>query len=193
MEQRYEKLSDYANRRSITYRTAWVHFKRGKIKGAFKDDNNSIYVPIDTNIDYSKCACYARVSSHKMKENLIEQQNRLEEFASGNNYSIIKSVKEIGSGMNDNRPKLTKLLKDNSWNTLIVEHKDRLTRFGFNYIKVLLEQQNKRLVVINESNEDKSDLMQDLISIIYSFSARIYGLRKRKKRSEIINFLNEQK
>lgn len=189
MEQRYIKLSEYAKNKSITYKTAWTHFKEGKIKGAYKDENSSIYIPLNKHIDYSKCACYSRVSSSSMKENLVRQQNRLEEFAMSNNYEIIKSIKEVASGMNDDRPKLNKLLNDESWNTLIIEHKDRLTRFGFNYIKLLLESKNKKILVINQMNEDKSDLMQDLISIIYSFSARMYGLRRKKNREEVIKFL----
>lgn len=188
-EQKYIKLSEYAKNKSITYRTAWSHFKDGKIEGSYKDNVGNILVPINNYIDYSKCVCYSRVSSHSMKDSLIRQQNRLEEFASANNYEIIKSVKEIASGMNDERPKLINLLLNDNWNTLIVEHKDRLTRFGFNYIKMLLESKGKKIVVINQSNEDKSDLMEDLISIIYSFSARMYGLRRKKNKESILNFL----
>lgn len=191
MGKKFIKLSEYAKNKSVTYRTAWRHFKEGKIEGAYKDKYNSIYVPINKHIDYKQCVCYARVSSSKMKDNLIRQQKRLEEFASSNDYNIYKSVKEVGSGMNDNRQKLIKLLMDDNWNTLIVEHKDRLTRFGFNYIKMLLESKNKRIIVINESNEDKNDLMEDLVSIIYSFSARMYGLRRNKNKESIIKFLSE--
>lgn len=189
--QKYIKLSEYASNKSITYRTAWSHFKNGKIEGAYKDETGNILVPITNRFDYSKCICYSRVSSNSMKDNLIRQQNRLEEFASANGYEIIKSVKEIASGMNDNRPKLIKILMDDSWNTLIVEHKDRLTRFGFNYIKMLLESKGKRIIVINQTNEDKSDLMEDLVSIIYSFSARMYGLRRKKNKESIIKFLTK--
>lgn len=185
----YMKLSDYAKQKSITYRTAWSHFKLGKIDGAIKDNMGNILIPIQDEIDYSLCACYSRVSSNDMKENLNRQQNRLEEFAVSNNYKIVKSVKEIASGMNDNRKKLIKLLNDDGWTTLIVENKDRLTRFGFNYIETLLNKQGKRIIVINKTNNDKSDLMEDLISVIYSFSARMYGLRRKKNKKDIINFL----
>jgi putative resolvase len=186
---KYIKLSEYAKNKSITYQTAHNHFKRGMIKGAYKDDLNNIFIPQFDDVDYSKAVLYARVSSNTMKENLIRQQNRLEEFAASNNYIIIKSVREIASGMNDKRPKLLSLLSDNNWNTLIIEHKDRLTRFGFNYIEHLLRLNNKRIITINESNEDKSDLINDLVSIIYSFSARMYGLRRKKNREDIIKFL----
>lgn len=185
------KLSEYAKIRSITYKTAWNHFKANKIDGAFKDAFGNIFIPKSNDIDYKYCVCYARVSSNNMKENLITQQNRLDEYAVSNGYVIVKSVKEIASGMNDNRKKLKELLLMDNWNTLIVEHKDRLTRFGFNYIKLLLEKNNKQIIVINYSNEDKTDLMQDLISVFYSFSTRMYGLRRRKKKEEIENFLKK--
>jgi predicted site-specific integrase-resolvase len=186
---KYIKLSEYAKKRSITYRTAWTHFKMGKISGSFKDDLGNIFIPDFDTTDYTLCACYSRVYSNEMKENLIRQQDRLEEFASANGFKIVKSVREIGSGMNDSRYKLIDLLNDDSWNTLIIEHKDRLTRFGFNYIETLLNKSGKKILVINKSNEDKNDLMQDLISIIYSFSARIYGLRRKKKKEDIKNFI----
>jgi len=103
-------------------------------------------------------------------------------------WSIINSYKEIASGMNDNRPILNKILNNDDWDVLIVENKDRLTRFGFNYIEKLLTKQNKKIIVINETDDDKTDLMKDLISVIYSFSARMYGLRRKKNKEEIINF-----
>ena len=98
------------------------------------------------------------------------------------------SVKEIASGMNDNRNKLIKLLKEGDYDALIVENKDRLTRFGFNYIKVLLENNKKELIVVNKSDNDKQDLIQDLVSVIYSFSVRLYGNR-RKTKKEVEDFL----
>jgi predicted site-specific integrase-resolvase len=186
--QRYIKLSDYANKKAITYTTAWTHFKKGLIKGAFKDESGHVLIPIHELIE-KKIALYSRVSSNEMKENLTRQENRLKEYANRNNYTIVKSVKEIGSGMNDNRPKLISLLNDDSWNILLIENKDRLTRFGFNYIKTLLEQQGKKIILINEIEEDNHSLMDDLISIIYSFSARIYGLRRKKNKEDIIKFL----
>ena len=188
--QKYIKLSDYANNKSITYKTAWNHFKQGLIIGAYIDNSNHILIPINNQIINNNVIIYARVSSNDRKDSLISQQKRLEEFAISKNFNIIGSYKEIASGMNDNRKILNKILGDDSWNYLIIENRDRLTRFGFNYIKQLLNKQNKDIIVINVTNDDKQDLMKDLISIIYSFSARLYGLRRRKEKKEIIEFIN---
>ena len=91
---------------------------------------------------------------------------------------------EIGSGLNDNRPKLEKLLTDHGVKKILVEHTDRFARFGTNYISKLLEMQNRELEVINETNNDRDDLMQDFVSIITSFCARLYGQRRNKRRTE---------
>jgi len=101
-------------------------------------------------------------------------------------YQIVSVVKEVGSGVNDNRKKFLKLLTDDSWGTLVVEHKDRCTRFGFNYIETLLNQNGREIEVVNTAEDEKSDLMQDLIAIIYSFSARMYGMRRSKRKTEKI-------
>ena len=73
---------------------------------------------------------------------------------------------------------------------LIVENEDVLARFGFNYVKTLLNMANKDVVVVNQVNDDKIDLMEDLISIIYSFSKRMYGYGRKKTKCEIKEFMN---
>lgn len=189
------KLSEYAKRHSVTYRTAWNRFKAGKIPNAFKDDFGNVLVKYVINdIDHNKVAIYARVSSNENKTNLETQASRLKSYATAKGYQITEIVKEVGSGVNDNRKKLTKLLKSENWGTLIVEHKDRLTRFGFNYIEILLNKEGRKIEVVNLAEDEKSDLVQDLISIIYSFSAKIYGLRRSKRNTEkIIKFLESKK
>lgn len=187
--QSYIKLSEYARKKSITYKTAWNHFKSGLIEGAFLDNSKHVLIPIINENKVNNAVIYARVSSNDRKDSLISQQKRLEEFAVLKNYNIVGSYKEIASGMNDNRKILNKILSDDSWNVIIIENKDRLTRFGFNYIKQLLNKNNKDIIVVNITDDDKQDLMKDLISIIYSFSARLYGLRRKKNKEEIINFI----
>lgn len=88
------------------------------------------------------------------------------------------SIKEFGYGLNDERKQLTKILKENEYDKIIVEHKDRLTQFGFNWLQLLTD---NRIEVINDTKEKDEDLTPDLISIIHCFSARIYGLRRSKR------------
>lgn len=93
--------------------------------------------------------------------------------------------------MNDKRRRLSALLKRDDWGTLIVEHKDRLTRFGFEWFRLFIEQQGRRIVVINEAGDDRADLAQDLVSIIYSFSARLYGQRRSKRAEAMVRIVED--
>ncbi len=137
-------------------------------------------------------AIYTRVSSNENRANLDTQAIRLKQYSMARGYQIIEVVKEVGSGVNDNRKKLKKLLESDSWGTIVIEHKDRLTRFGFNYIEILLNKEGRKIEVVNIAEDEKSDLMQDLVSIIYSFSAKMYGLRRSKRKTEkIIKLLEE--
>jgi predicted site-specific integrase-resolvase len=185
----YYKLSDYAKKFNVTYRTAWNRFKKGKIDGAFIDSTNHVLIPINKFEKGNNVIIYSRVSNSDRKDNLERQSERLRNYAINNGYTIIDDVKEIGSGLNDNRKKLNKILKQNNYDILLVENKDRLTRFGFNYLETLLNLNNKEIIVVNRTDDDKTDLIQDLVSIIYSFSARMYGLRKKKNKEDIISFL----
>lgn len=90
-------------------------------------------------------------------------------------------VKECASGLNDNRPKLSKILSERKATKLVIEHKDRLTRFGFNYIKLLLNECD--IIVVNECETDQ-DLFEDFVSHVTSFCARIYGKRRAKRKTE---------
>jgi putative resolvase len=187
----YYKLSDYAKKFNVTYRTAWNRFKKGKIEGAFIDETNHVLIPINNINKKNNIIIYSRVSNSDRRDNLDRQSDRLYNYAISNGYNVIANIKEVGSGLNDNRHKLIKLLKKNDWDILLVENKDRLTRFGFNYIETLLNMMDKEVIVVNRADDDKTDLINDLVSIIYSFSARIYGLRKKKNKQDVIDFLEK--
>ncbi len=180
------KLSDWAKLQGISYKTAWRLWKSGKLN-AHQLPTGTVIVMENIEKKFPDKVCiYARVSSSENKDNLERQAQRLEEYAIAKGYQIHKVVKEIGSGMNDNRKQLSKLLIDKDYRVLIVEHKDRLTRFGFNYINTWFEDVGKKIEVVNESGNDKGDLMQDFISIITSFCAQLYGLRRSKRKTEKI-------
>ena len=111
---------------------------------------NNIMLYIQENIPTGRVALYARVSSSKNKSNLDTQMERLKLYASDKGYNIVAEVKEVGSGMDEDRPKLNKLLsKPEDFDILVVEHKDRLIRFGFRFIELMMFNLNKRIEVIN--------------------------------------------
>ncbi|MFA5135361.1 MAG: IS607 family transposase [Patescibacteria group bacterium] len=191
------KLSQYAKSVGVGYHTAYRWYQKGLIPG-YQMPTGTIIVDVPPDVKEKSTrglvAIYARVSSTENKANLDAQAERLQNYCAAKGYVVSEIVKEIGSGVNDTRPKLIKLLERPEVTKIVVEHKDRLTRFGFNYIDVLLKQQQKYIEVINEAADEKEDIMQDFISIITSFCARIYGNRRSKRKTEkIIAELNENK
>ena len=182
------KLSDYAKQQGVRYETAWRWFRDGKIKGRRVGKHTILIDEEETGEHTSKqkVAVYARVSSTEDKSNLESQAERLAAYCTAKGYQVSKVVKEIGSGVNDSRPKLLALLADQSVSLIVVEHKDRLTRFGFRYIETLLKGQGREIEVVNLAENGTEDLLADLVSIISSFCARLYGQRRAKRKTEKI-------
>ncbi|SFQ28979.1 Predicted site-specific integrase-resolvase [Caldicoprobacter faecalis] len=133
-----------------------------------------------------KVILYARVSTKKQEEYLGNQIRRLEEYANlqGWQYEVIS---EIASGVNENRRGLLKLLnkiKRGEVQKVVIEYPDRLARFGFEYLKFFMESFGVELIVLNgEENEQdvNKELAEDLIAIVTSFAARIYGQKGGKR------------
>lgn len=178
------KLSNYARKLGVTYMTAFRYWKSGKLN-AYQLPTGTIIVNDDLEVTQNNnVALYARVSSSENKDNLDKQLERIRQYATAKGYTIKREVKEIGSGINDSRKQFLSLLQDNSISKIVVEHQDRSTRFGFNYIKVLLELNGRSIEVINLCDTVKEDLIQDFVSVITSFCARIYGQRRSRRKTE---------
>lgn len=126
------------------------------------------------------------MSAAENKSNLDGQAERLSTYCAAKGYQISQVIKEIGSGVNDSRPKFLKLLTDPTIQVIVVEHKDRFTRFEFNSIEKLLLMQGRRIEVVNLAENGRDDLLQDFVSIITSFCARLYGQRRSKRKTEKI-------
>lgn len=194
------KLTEYAKRIGVTRFTAHRWFHQGKIPGAYQLPSGLIYVP-DSIFDQEKpkvkglTVVYARVSSSAQRKPTLETQaERLTQFAIANGWVVDRVIKEVGSGLDDERPKLTQLLmSDLPIDRVIVEHQDRLARFGFNYLQILADKMGFEIIVVNPTVTDKEDLMQDFASVITSFCARLYGQRRAKRRTmRLIEQLNEE-
>ncbi len=173
---------------SISYRTAFRHWKAGLVKGK-QLPTGTIVVEEKPFLNTATSYCiYARVSSHDQKEDLIRQRKRLEDYCAAKGFIVDKTYCEIVSGINDQRRLLIEALK--SRHHIVVEHKDRLTRFGFNYIEELLLLSGRKIIVINKTLCN-NDLTQDFVSIVTSFCVRIYGSRRKTRKTE--EFIQELK
>ncbi|GAB6182931.1 IS607 family transposase [Thermodesulfovibrio hydrogeniphilus] len=179
------KLSEYAKKLGISYRTAWRWFKQGKLN-AYQTHTGTIIVKEELPDTEKRVAIYCRVSSSENKSNLETQKKRLLDYCAAKGYKVAKVITEIGSGVSDTRKQWIELLKDKSIQLIVVEHKDRFTRFGFNAFKELLNVYGRDIEVVNETENGKEDLLEDLVSIITSFCARLYGQRRCKRKTEKI-------
>lgn len=181
------KLSQYAKMTGVSVRTLWRRINDGSLS-IVRSETRRVFVTIEDEVMPNKLnvCVYARVSSSENKDNLERQKERLISYCNVKGYKVSSVVTEIGSGLNDERKKLEKVLLDKSINLIVVEHKDRLARFGLNYIKKLMELDNRRIEIINPQSNDEDDLMQDFVSIITSFVSRLYGRRRSKRLTEKI-------
>lgn len=182
-----KKLRQYAIENGVTYKTAWNHYKAGLIQGAYQLPTGTIVIPDGTRLQngvVSYTITYARVSSSENKDNLQSQSSRLGLFCAANGWTVQEAVCEVGSGINGQRKKLLKVLQEAKASRLVVEHKDRLTRFGFEYIKAACDLFGCEIVILNETAEEQDRIMEDFVSIITSFCAKIYGQRRSRRKTE---------
>lgn len=173
--------------------TLWRWIQVGKVR-AEKTPANRWLVPrseidrllgIKARPPTPRVLLYARVSSHSQKDHLESQLKRLNQYAQEKGYQVVGVYREIASGLNENRRKLAQALKKlgkREADVLLVEFKDRLTRFGFNYLARLVESYGGRVEVVEDDvkKDVMQELVEDMISIVTSFCARLYGVRSRK-------------
>jgi predicted site-specific integrase-resolvase len=186
------KLSPYAHRAGVTYKTAWRWWKQGQLD-AYQTPTGTVIVRDATapSAATGRVALYARVFSAEHKSDLERQRQRLRDYAAAKGYVVSKEVSEVASGLNDHRPKLGRLLSDCTIGTLLVEHRDRLTRFGFEYIRQLLEAPGRHLEVLFPSDPD-NELVDDFVVVITSLAARLYGQRSSRQKAARIRACVEQ-
>ena len=130
-----------------------------------------------------RTVCYARVSSGDQKNDLQRQADRLKAFALSMGVEKPEVVTETGSGMNDKRRKLNRLLSDPTVGTLIVERRDRLARMNAGLVESALKAQGRRIIVVDDTELD-DDLVRDMTEVLTSFCARLYGRRAAKHKTD---------
>jgi predicted site-specific integrase-resolvase len=177
------KLSVWAKANGLTYKTAWRLWQAGKLPvPAEQLATGTIIVHPPPAPAAETVALYARVASSHQKADLERQLGRLAAHASGGKLIVVHSVAEIGSGLNGHRAKMMQLLADPTVKTIVVEHRDRLVRFGSEYIEAALQAAGRKLVVVDKT-EMQDDLAQDMIDVLTAFCARRYGRRTAKNRA----------
>jgi putative resolvase len=176
------KLSEWAERQGIHYMTAWRWWKAGKLPvPAYQTPSGSIIVELPDRPP-GCVVVYARVSTHDRRSDLDRQIARMARWAAQEGLQVAEVVAEIGPGLDGKRTKLRRLLADQRATTIVVEHRDRLARFGVDYLAAVLAAQGRRIVVVEEG-ETTDDLVGDMVEVLTSLCARLYGHRGARNRA----------
>ena len=158
------------NRRYYTY-DQYLQFKR-----------------IGKDADFRKIVIYTRVSTRNQSDDLENQVDFLQTYANAKGLIADEIIRDYGSGLNYNRKKWNQLMvevMENKIKMILVSHKDRFVRFGFDWFEKFCNKFNVEIVVVkNEKLSPHEELVQDIVSILHVFSCRLYGLRKYKKQIE---------
>lgn len=166
------KLKAWAREQDVSYSVALRWFHQGLIDGAVQLPTGTILVHPPEAAKQRALAGYARVSSGDQRADLQRQADRLKVAGA----AVV--ISETGSALNGKRPGLIKLLK--SGDDIMVEHRDRLTRFGFSYLEAAIA---PRKIIVLDDKELDDDLVRDMTEILTSFCARLYGRRSARNRA----------
>ena len=178
------RLTEWAAQQGISYVTAFRWARDGKVPGIHRAASNRLFVDVpDLPVGKGGIAIYGRVSSSDQSADLDRQLGRLRDFSAAKGWVVTKEVRDVGSGLNGHRKRLINLLSDPDIGTIVVEHRDRLARFGVEYIEAALAAQGRTLIVVNEG-EQKLDIVQDFVDVVTSMCSRIYGRRAAGNRAK---------
>jgi len=145
-------------------------------------ESGTIWVDAAPADESGRVVVYARVSSHDQHHDLDRQVARLTDWATRNGHAVGEVVTEVGSGLNGKRPKLRRVLSDPSASVIVVEHRDRLARFGVEHLEAALSAHGRQ-VVVADPGETVDDLVRDMIEVLTLMCARLYGRRGARNRA----------
>ena len=176
------RLTEWARQQGIHYRTALRWLAAGKLPvKVVSTPTGRLLVEVEP-VTGEAVVLYGRVSSSDQRADLDRQMERLRLAAAAMGFLVDREVAEVGSGLNGARKGLLRLLAEPAVRTIMVEHRDRLARFGTEYLAAALAAQGRRLVVLNQT-EERLDLVADFVDVVTSMCARIYGQRSAKNRA----------
>lgn len=176
------KLKEWAREQGVSYRTALNWFHAGTLPAPARQLATGTILVEPPAAGSGRTVAYCRVSSSDQRDDLDRQAGRVAQECARRGLVLYSTVTEIGSGLNGNRPKLRTLLADAAVTTIVVEHRDRLARFGVEHLDAALSAQSRRIVVLDDT-ELEDDLVRDVTEVLTSMCARLYGRRSAAKRA----------
>ena len=178
-------MSAWARQQGLSYKTAWRLWKAGQLPVPAEHLATGTVILHATPVNEPPgVALYARVSSLDQKADLDRQLSRLAKFSAKRGFRVVEAVQETGSGLNGRRKALLRIFRNPKVQVIVVEHRDRLMPFGFEYVEAALAAQGRRVVVIDAGEISDDDIVRDLQEVIVSMCARLYGKRAAKNRAK---------
>lgn len=179
------KLTEWARREGVHPKTAYRWFREGTLPVPARQLATGTILVRDERVagGDGRTVIYARVSSHDQRDGLDAQVGRVTAWCASAGIAVDDVVVEVGSGLNGRRRKLSRVLADAGVETVVVEHRDRLARFGVEHLEAALSAQGRRIVVADDGETD-DDLVRDMIEVLTSMCARLYGRRGARNRAE---------
>ncbi|CKL94938.1 resolvase [Mycobacterium tuberculosis] len=177
-------LADWAESVGVNRHTAYRWFREGTLPVPAERVGRLILVKTAASASAAAAGVglYARGSSHDRRSDLDRQVARLTAWATERDLGVGQVVCEVGSGLNGKRPKLRRILSDPDARVIVVEHRDRLARFGVEHLEAALSAQGRRIVVA-DPGETTDDLVCDMIEVLTGMCARLYGRRGARNRA----------
>lgn len=171
--QRWDRTGVLTAHRTMTNRRYYTHDQYLSVMGL---------PPQPATAPDKRIVIYARVSSRNQRDNLANQERFLRQWANARGLIVDEVLTDIGSGMNFKRKNFNRIMYSDDLEHVIIAHKDRLTRFGYDWFEHYLNRRGVTVTVVNnEQLSPQEELVQDLVSIIHVFSGRIHGLRRYAK------------
>lgn len=167
----------------MSYRAALNWFHAGTLPVSARQLATGTILVEPSTPQSGRTVAYCRVSSADQRDDLDRQAGRVATECGRRGIPLDSTVTEVGSGVNGNRPKLHRVLSDPTVTLLVVEHRDRLARFGVEHLEAALSA-NGRSVLVLETTEVNDDLVRDVTEVLTSMCARLYGRRSARKRAD---------
>jgi putative resolvase len=195
------KAGAAAKRLGVTVKTIQRWEREGRLIPVARSQSNqrlytesqlAVFIGIQSDGGPTRLVAYCRVSSAAQKPDLQNQRRVLEEFVVAKGLANVEFVEEIGGGLNFQRKRFLELLDAigrREVKTLILAHRDRLMRFGFEWFEHFARTHGCELLVLNQERlSPEQEMVQDMMTIVHGFSSRLYGLRNyRKKLNEALH------
>ena len=175
-------LSEWADQVGVSKFTAYRWFHEGTLPVPARRVGRLILVEVASATATGRTVAYARVCSHDQRGDLDRQVARLSAWASVQGLVVGEVVTEVGSGVSAKRRRLARLLADPTATTIVIEHRDRLARFGVEYLEAALAAHGRRVLVMDDGDRD-DDVVRDMTEVLTSFCARLYGRRGARNRA----------